>query len=94
MNFDERSRSLNTEIGLIIDSPELAQQTATRFEAIVAPANSYAVALQRGAGGSSRLVWRTWENQRAVEYDLEPARSDWQRAKVNFLSLMQVDNEL
>ena len=41
MNFDERSRRLNTEIGLIIDSSELAQQTAARFESIVAPANSY-----------------------------------------------------
>ena len=31
MNFDQRSKRLNTEIGLIIDSPELAQQTALRF---------------------------------------------------------------
>ena len=29
MNFDQRSKHLNTEIGLIIDSPELAQQTAS-----------------------------------------------------------------
>ena len=26
MNFDQRSRHLNTEVGLIIDSAELAQQ--------------------------------------------------------------------
>ena len=95
MNFDERSRSLNTEIGLIIDSRELAQQTAARFESIVAPENSYGVALQAdGLDGSSRLLWRTRENQRAVEYDREPARSDWQRMKVNFLSLMPLDSEL
>jgi putative cardiolipin synthase len=94
MNFDQRSRSLNTEIGLIIDSRELAQQTAARFEAIVAPANSYALALRADTGGSPHLVWRTQENQKAVEYDREPARSDWQRTKVNFLSLMQLDGEL
>jgi cardiolipin synthase C len=33
MNFDQRSKRINTEVGLIIDSPELAQQTAIRFEA-------------------------------------------------------------
>src|SRR4029077_18515558 len=45
MNFDRRSLRINTEIGLIIDSPELARQIATRFEAIAQPANSYQLAL-------------------------------------------------
>jgi putative cardiolipin synthase len=94
MNFDQRSRSLNTEIGLIIDSRELAEQTATRFEAIVAPANSYALALLGSGDGSSHLVWRTEENHGTVEYDLEPARSDWERTKVKFLSLIWLDSEL
>jgi putative cardiolipin synthase len=95
MNFDPRSRSLNTEIGLIIDSRELAQQTATRFESIVAPANSYGLALQADeVGGLSRLLWHTQEDSKAVEYDREPARSDWQRMKVIFLYLMPLENEL
>ena len=95
MNFDQRSRSLNTEIGLIIDSPELAQQTAARFESIVIPANSYRLALHADvAGGSSHLVWLTQENHVGVEYDREPARSDWQRTKVNFMTLVPLDGEL
>ena len=95
MNFDERSRTLNTEIGLIIDSRELAQQTAARFESIVAPANSYGLALQAGAmGGLSHLVWRTEENGSTIEYDREPARTEWERTKVNFLSLLPLEKEL
>ncbi|HEX7374587.1 MAG TPA: phospholipase D family protein, partial [Steroidobacteraceae bacterium] len=43
MNFDQRSKRLNTEVGLIIDSPELAQQTALRFEAMAQPEESYRV---------------------------------------------------
>ena len=95
MNFDERSRHLNTEIGLIIDSPELAQQAAARFEAIASPADSYQLALRADpAGGPSKLIWRTREEGRPVEYDSEPAHSALRRMKIDFLSLLRVDGEL
>jgi putative cardiolipin synthase len=95
MNFDQRSMRLNTEVGLIIDSPELARQTATRFEFMVRPENSYALALRHdSAGGASRLVWRTQERAQMVEYDKEPARDDEQRAKARLLSLLPLDKEL
>jgi putative cardiolipin synthase len=95
MNFDQRSMHLNTEIGLIIDSSELAQQIAARFEAMVQPVNAYTLALRySNTGGSPALVWRTQEGGEAVEYDTEPARSDWQKIKVHLLSLLPLDNEL
>lgn len=95
MNFDQRSMHLNTEIGLIIDSPALAQQIAERFEAMVQPANAYRLALQPSETGKTpSLVWRTQEGGNAVEYHSEPARSGWQRLKVNMLSLLPLDKEL
>ena len=95
MNFDQRSLHLNTEIGLIIDSPELAQQVAARFEAMVQPVNSYMLTLRpNDAGGAPSLVWNTQEDGQLVEYDTEPARSNWQRFKVNVLSILPMDNEL
>jgi putative cardiolipin synthase len=95
MNFDQRSMHLNTEIGVIIDSPVLAQQVAARFEAMVQPVNSYGLALRpNDAGGAPKLVWLTQEDGNAVEYDIEPARSEWQRFKVNVLSMLPLDKEL
>jgi len=95
MNFDQRSMHLNTEIGLIIDSPELALQTAARFESMASPPNSYALTLlPRDGGGSPQLVWRTEEDGKAVEYDREPARSDGQRLRIKLLSLLPLDGEL
>jgi putative cardiolipin synthase len=95
MNFDQRSMHLNTEMGLIIDSPALAEQVAARFEAMVQPVNSYILALRpNDAGGLPGLVWHTQEDGKAVVYDTEPARSDWQRVDVNFLSLLPLDKEL
>jgi putative cardiolipin synthase len=95
MNFDQRSKRLNTEVGLIIDSPELARQIATRFEAMAQPENSYILALRSGAAGHSpHVVWDTQEDGKAVEYVREPARSRWQRLKVRFLSLLPLGGEL
>ena len=91
MNFDQRSMHLNTEIGLIIDSPALAQQIADRFQAMTEPVNSYRPTL---TDPSSRLIWRTQEGGKSVEYYAEPARRDWDRVKVHLLSLLPLDDEL
>jgi putative cardiolipin synthase len=95
MNFDERSHHLNTEIGLIIDSPELARQTAERFEAIVVPQNCYRVTLDADRpGGPTHLSWHTVEGGQPIVYGEEPARDAMQRMKVLFLTMLPLDGEL
>jgi putative cardiolipin synthase len=94
MNYDQRSKHINTEIGLIIDSSELAQETARRFDAMVKPEECYIVGLIETPGKSPRLVWRTEVAGRMVEHTREPARSGWQRLKVKLLALLPLDREL
>lgn len=94
MNFDQRSMHLNTEVGLIIDSPELAAQIATRFEAMTQPQNSYALSLQNRPHRRPRLVWHTRENGVAVDYYREPARNGGQRLLAHLLALLPVDSQL
>lgn len=94
MNFDQRSMFLNTEIGVIIDSPELAEQIAGRFEAMAQPANSYQLALRPRAERGVKLVWRTQERGKMVEYQFEPARSNWQRLAYYLLALLPLDAQL
>jgi phosphatidylserine/phosphatidylglycerophosphate/cardiolipin synthase-like enzyme len=60
VNFDQRSGRLKTEIGLIIDSPELAQQTAARFDAMAQPENAYAVSLR----DDGLALTKTWSGTR------------------------------
>jgi cardiolipin synthase C len=92
MNLDVRSKRLNTEMGFIIDSAELSQQEAGRFDAMTRPENAYSVTLQ--PGGKGRLLWHTIENGKPVDYDREPARSAWQRLKAKFLAWLPLDHEL
>ena len=97
MNFDRRSRDLNTEVGLIIYSPTLAADAAARFAAMAAPQNAYTVRLRRtpaAADGNAHLVWDTVEGGAPVEYDREPVRTPGRRLEVKLLSLLHVDGEL
>jgi putative cardiolipin synthase len=95
MNLDQRSLHVNTEVGVIIDSPDLARQVAARFEAIARPANSYVLALDgTNVAGAPALTWRTLEDGKPVEYRQEPAASIWRRVKVDTLSMLPLDELL
>jgi putative cardiolipin synthase len=95
MNFDQRSMHLNTEIGLLIDSPILAQQLAVRFESMTKPENAYEVfvraPIERVSPG---LAWLTQEEGTSIEYEREPARSAWQRIGAELLTQLPLDREL
>jgi cardiolipin synthase C len=95
MNFDRRSLRLNTEIGVLIESPELARQVVARFDAIAQPANCYIPALGvSDATGSRPITWRTEENGETVETTIEPAGDLLRAVKVQFLTLLPIDDLL
>ncbi|HEY6458271.1 MAG TPA: phospholipase D family protein [Steroidobacteraceae bacterium] len=95
MNFDERSRHLNTEIGLIIDSPDLAAVTAARFNGMAQLQNAYRPAIVTAAPGrAADLQWTTQENGATVIYHKEPAPNPWRRLLVTLLAWLPVRHEL
>ncbi|MGZ5608077.1 MAG: phospholipase D-like domain-containing protein [Methylobacter sp.] len=95
MNFDQRSMHLNTEIGLIIHSPELAKQALERFERLADASNSYEVLLMsESAGTSESLVWVTKQNGKFTEYTSEPSRNAIQLIKEDLMSIFPLDDEL
>ena len=85
-NFDPRSAKLNTEMGILIDSPALAQRIASRFETGI-PERSYEVRLT----DEGELYWIERRGQEPVRHDVEPGTSFWQRAGVRFISLLPID---
>jgi putative cardiolipin synthase len=95
MNFDERSKYLNTEIGLLIDSPELSRDIARRFESLTELDNAYAPSIDGApTARNPRLLWTTKQAGEIVRYRVEPARSAWQRFQARLLSLLPLDREL
>jgi len=95
MNLDPRSLRVNTEVGLIIDSPALARQVERRFGEIAQPANSYVVALDESEkGGAPSLVWNTLENGKPREYRQEPSATPGRRIEADALSLLPLEGLL
>ena len=96
MNFDQRSLRLNTELGLIIDSREIAQEIAARFDAIAKPANSYQVVLApANSSAFPSIQWRGVDKSgNAVTLDSEPGVKPVKRSLVETLSLLPLDGLL
>ncbi len=94
MNFDQRSAWLNTEVGLIIESPELAGQAASRYQAMTQLENAYEVSLQADSSGRPRLAWRTRVGDQIVVTHREPSRSFGRRLEDDFLLMLPIDEEL
>ena len=93
-NFDRRSLHLNTEIGLMIDSPELAQQVITRFDTIANPANSFVLALEDDGNGSHHIVWKSVKDGKPIVYETEPGDDRWRELEVDLYGLLPLDDEL
>lgn len=89
-NYDPRSRDINTEAGLYIESPELAAQVIAYMDTGVRPEDSYRVLLD--ADGD--LYWVTETNGKTERYDHDPNSTAWQRAKVRFIRMLPVVNQL
>jgi putative cardiolipin synthase len=97
MNLDPRSVQINTEIGLLIDSPELAAQLHDQLLGSIGSA-CYSVVLEpRDAGnpaGKKELAWIEDRDGEKVRYDKEPETTFWKRFGVGFIGLFPVDSQL
>lgn len=87
-NIDPRSKALNTEIGIMVDSKELAQQTASLFHKAASLKNSYQLLMD------DRLSWLTEENTHQIRYFQEPKASFLRKAGVFILSLLPFESLL
>lgn len=79
MNFDPRSAFINTEIGVVIDSPELGEDLARLIERDTRPENSWEVQLVDGRS----LRWVSADET----VTRQPARSFWQRIEDLFFMM-------
>ena len=94
-NVDPRSIALNTEIVILIESPELAAQVLEYMDEGTLPQNSYRVLLETDAEtGAERLVWITESDGEEVRYYSEPEVGPWRRFSTWFMGLLPIEEHL
>jgi putative cardiolipin synthase len=90
-NFDQRSARLNTEMGLVIDSPRLATDLADAFDKHV-PRAAWEVRLRTDGSGGLEWIERTAGGEQ--RHDTEPGASAAKRMGVQFLSILPIEGLL
>ncbi len=90
-NIDPRSKSLNTEIGIMVNSKELAQQTKRLFSRTTTAANSHKLSITQTG---DKLNWRTEEQGKTINYSQEPKASLLRKLGVFILGLLPIESLL
>ncbi|MEP6720355.1 MAG: phospholipase D family protein [Variovorax sp.] len=79
MNLDPRSRFLNSEVALQIESGELGRQLVNLFDEATAPDQVFRVGLDEAGNANSALHWESIENGQPIRYTRDPLASEWRR---------------
>jgi len=88
-NFDPRSANINTELGVIIRSPEIAAQVAD-----LVYANKDAEAWEVFLNEKGKLRWRGFDNGQEVILEKEPQTSWGQRFMAGFYRILPIRGQL
>ena len=78
MNLDPRSATINTELGAVIDSPELARELIRVID-IDRLQSAYRV---RQAADGSGIEWLSMDDENEMILTVEPDSTPWQRIKL------------
>lgn len=93
LNLDPRSFYENTEIGLIINSTEIATAMA---ETITQDMTQFAFRLKlyTDEEGFEEIRWHGYENGKPITFDDEPYTSFWRRLGVGIMGLLPIESQL
>jgi putative cardiolipin synthase len=89
-NLDPRSTHLNTEMGLLIESAEFAEQVAASIERDMQMENSWHLVLD----DKGDLEWISAENGSEVRYSDDPDAGTWNEIKIFFYSILPIEKLL
>ena len=93
LNFDPRSITENTEIGIMLQSKEIAAQMAGTFDRM-AEKKAFRLELRTDEEGIEYIYWHGLENDEERVWTTEPYTGFWQRFSIFFMSLLPIESQL
>ncbi|MBO9667075.1 MAG: phospholipase D family protein, partial [Bdellovibrio sp.] len=89
MNLDPRSFNLNSEMGVVMKCPDLANAFSGKFKHNLAE-----IAYKVDLDDKGELVWTTYDEGKKTTLHGEPETSWWQRTKASFMSIFVPESKL
>ena len=93
MNIDPRSIVENSEIGLVIHSPELANQLADWFDNEVEK-TAFRIGLYTHDNGATNITFQIPAEEDGEIWFTEPYAGFWDRLGINLLKILPVESQL
>jgi putative cardiolipin synthase len=93
LNLDPRALEHNTEIGVILEVPEIAEEMAVRFDENIEEI-AFRLELKKEHDGYERLYWHGWEDGKQVVYTREPHTGFWRRFGISFMGVLPIESQL
>ena len=93
LNLDARSVAQNTEIGVVIQSPEIAGALAKAFDDQIDKV-AFRVTLEDDEYGYGSLRWHGQVDGESVTFDKDPHTTFWHRFGVGFMRLMPIESQI
>ena len=95
MNMDARSKLLNTEMGIIVDSAPLAQAVTRFFDSATLPTSAYRVVLiPKGEPHAGSMQWQASKDGKPISWDHDPNATLQRRTEVQLLKLLPIEGLL
>ena len=93
LNLDPRALMHNTEIGVVLEVPEIADGMAKWYDENIKQL-AFRLELKKQENGYEKLYWHGLENGKQVVYTHEPHTGFWRRIGINFMSLWPIESQL
>ena len=93
LNLDPRAVKHNTEIGVVFNVPEIAEDMTDWFEENIEQL-AFRLELKKDETGYEEVLWHGWENGKQVVYTHEPQTGFWRRFGIGFMSIWPIESQL
>jgi putative cardiolipin synthase len=93
LNLDPRSIVENTEIGIVLMSPQLGREMSAWFDSKV-DSIAFRLELERTRDGTEHIVWYAMEEGREQIFTTDPYTSFWRRFGVGAMGLLPIESQL
>jgi putative cardiolipin synthase len=93
LNLDPRSIVQNTEIGVVFQSPEIAERMASGFDSKIDKL-AFRLELEGADNGTGQIVWHGIVDGKQQTLYKDPYTGFWKRFGVGFMRILPIESQI